>query len=164
MAASLDAIELLIEDHRVIGQLLDQLDEEPDPAKLRLLYLQLVDLLSAHEAAEQQVVFPAFCLALPGAADEAADRLAEHEEVNQLLADMRALSPADLGFDKRASALVLELQNHFLNEEESAFLRLRAALTHEQLLELAERVEVAKRRAPPFPQPAGTDNVHTRRR
>jgi hemerythrin superfamily protein len=164
MAESLDVIELLIQDHRVMGQLLEQLDEEEQPDKQRLLYLRLVDLLSTHEAAEQEVVFPAFRLAFPAAGREAANRLAEHEEVNELLAEMRGLTPAGLGFEKRASALILELQNHFLNEEESAFPRLQAALSHEQLLELARRVEAVKRRAPAFPEPERADRAHRRTR
>jgi hypothetical protein len=55
---------------------------------------------------------------------------------------------------------MLELQNHFLNEEESVFPQLQAALSHDQLLELAERVEAVKRRAPAFPEPELAPTVH----
>jgi hemerythrin superfamily protein len=88
MAEPLDVIELLIQDHRVIGQLLEQLGEEKQPDELRLLCLRLVDLLSAHEATEQQAVFPAFRSAVPAGGQEAGNRLAEHEQINELLAEM----------------------------------------------------------------------------
>jgi hemerythrin superfamily protein len=113
MAEPLDVVELLIQDHRMMGQLLQELDEQEQPDSLRLLYLRLVGLLSAHEEAEQEVVFPAFRSAFPAAGHEAANRLAEHEEVNELLAEMRGLAPAGPGFEKRASALILELQKSF---------------------------------------------------
>ena len=138
MAEPLDVIELLIHDHRVIGQLLEQLGEEEQPDELRLLCLRLVDLLSAHEATEQQAVFPSFRSAVPADGQEVGNRLAEHEQINGLLAEMGGLTPADAGFAKAVSALILELRNHFFNEEESAFPRLQAALSRDQLLELAE--------------------------
>src|SRR5579859_5636155 len=162
MAEPLDVVELLIQDHRMIGQLLQELDEEERPDKQRLLYLRLVGLLSAHEEAEQEVLFPAFRSAFAAAGQEAANRLAEHEEINELLAEMRGLTPAGPGFEKRASALILELQNHFLNEEESVFPRLQAAVSHDQLLELAGRVEAVKRRAPAFPEPKQSTRDHRR--
>jgi hemerythrin superfamily protein len=140
-----DVIELLIQDHRVMSRLLQQLDEQEQPEKLRLLYLQLVETLFAHEEAEQQLVFPALRLAIPAAEQETANRLAEHREVNELVAEMRGLSPNGPEFEKRASALTLELERHFLNEEESMFPWLRGALPHGELLALAERAEAVER-------------------
>ena len=154
-----DAIELLIQDHRVIEQLLQELDVETDPDRLRLLYLRLVGLLSAHEEAEQQVVFPAFRSALPASGQEATDRLAEHEEVNELLAGMRGLAPDGAGFEKRTSAVILELQSHFQNEEESVFPYLHSALSRGELIEMVARIEAVKRHAPAFPEPEHTPNA-----
>jgi hypothetical protein len=50
-----DVIELLLQDHRLIGRLADELDRIDDPADIGRLYLRIVDELSAHEAAEQEV-------------------------------------------------------------------------------------------------------------
>jgi Fe-S cluster biogenesis protein NfuA/hemerythrin superfamily protein len=138
MADPLDVIELLVQDHRLIGRLLEQLDEEQQPYELRLLYQRLVDLLSAHEAAEQQLVFPALRSALPAGEREAANRLAEHAEIDELLAELRAHAPAGAEFAKGVSALIIELQSHFRHEEESTFPRIEAALSPHQMLELAE--------------------------
>jgi hemerythrin superfamily protein len=155
-----DAIELLIQDHRVIDQLLQELDVETDPDHLRVLYLRLVGLLSAHEEAEQQVLFPAFRAALPASGQEATNRVAEHEEVNELLAGMRGLAPDSAGFEKRTSALILELQSHFQTEEESVFPYLHAALTRGELMEMAGRIEAVKRHAPAFPEPERAPAAH----
>jgi hemerythrin superfamily protein len=156
MTAPRDGIERLIRDHQVIDELLHQLDDEGDPERLRLLYLRLVGLLSAHEEAERQVLFPALRAALPVSGNEAAARLGEHEEINELVAEMRGLAPDGAGFEKRTSALILELRAHFQTEEEAVFPRLRAALGPDELAELGTQVESAERTAPAFPEPEGT--------
>lgn len=152
-----DVIDVLTEDHRRLRGLLARLDEEQEPAELRVIFLELVGELAAHEACEQQVVFPALQAALPATAAELSARLAEHEEINQLLDEMRELVPSGLGFIKRATALVLELDAHF-SEEEVIFDRLRAVLGPTELVELAARARDAERHASAFPL-AGTHPV-----
>ena len=77
--------------------------------------------------------------------------MGEHEEVNELLAEMRILSPDGFGFAKRASALLLEVNSHFQFEEETVFTRMRATMTHDELTELAAQATTVKRHAPAFP-------------
>jgi len=78
-----DAIDLLILDHRRIEQLAAQLDTTLDPVETRSIFMQIVEQLSAHEAAEQQVIFPAFRAALEDADLTLAHRMGEHEELNE---------------------------------------------------------------------------------
>jgi iron-sulfur cluster repair protein YtfE (RIC family) len=151
----IDVLELLTRDHQRMSDLAQQLEATEEPTEVRRLYLRLVEEISAHEAAEQQVVFPAFRAAVTAGQEETRHRLGEHEEVNGLLAEMRSLSPTSYGFSKRASALYLELQAHFSAEEEELFPALRAALSRDRLVELAYKVRIAKETAPPFPEPPG---------
>jgi hemerythrin superfamily protein len=153
MTSSIDAIELLLRDHRLIVGLAEQLDTVDDPAELRRLYLRIVEELAAHEAAEQEVVFPAFQAALEMVDDDStlARRVGEHEEMNDLLAEMRSLAPDCFGFAKRGSALLLEIKGHFLREEESVFDRMRAALSTDELTELGSRVLAVKQHASALP-------------
>jgi hemerythrin superfamily protein len=152
MSDQIDAIEVLLRDHRLIDELAEQLETADDPAEIRHLYLRLVEELAAHEAAEQEVVFPAFRTAL-GMDDDGtlASRLGEHEELNELLAEMRGLPPDSFAFVKRGSALLLDIRDHFLREEESVFAQLRATFSADELSELADQVLAAKRRSPAFP-------------
>jgi hypothetical protein len=149
MAESHDVIDLLMEDHRHLEGLLGRLDREHDPGELRAIYLQIVGELAAHEACEQQVVFPAVLASVPAAETDIVASLGQHEEINSLLEEMVALDPSCYGFMKRASALLLELQAHF-GEEEEVFERLRAALDPAELAELARRARAAKSCAPAF--------------
>jgi len=146
-----DAIELLLLDHRTIEALVERLDSTVDPVETRSLYLQIVEQLAAHEAAEQQVIFPAFRAALQDADLTLAHRMGEHEEMNELLAEMRSLAPDGLPFVKRESALLLEIEEHFRREEESVFNRMRGAFAPDELAELARQVLAAKQHAPAFP-------------
>jgi hemerythrin superfamily protein len=146
-----DVIELLTEDHAAINRLVEQLDDTDDPAEARALFLRLVERLSAHEAAEQQVLFPTVHRSLPVAAGEAAARASEHEEINELLAEMRSLLPHSLAFAKRASALLLDIGNHFQAEEESLFPRLADVLPLDERVELAVLVETVMVTSPAFP-------------
>jgi hemerythrin superfamily protein len=152
MTHQIDVIELLERDHRMIGALAEQLDATDDPAEIRRLFVCIAEELAAHEAAEQQVVFPAFQAAFEAAGDNTlARRMGEHEEVNGLLAEMRSLAPSGFGFTKRGSALLLDVKAHFLIEEETVFARMRAALSADELVELASRALAVKQRSPVFP-------------
>jgi hypothetical protein len=72
--------------------------------------------------------------------DTVAHRVGEHEELNDTLAEMRGLAPDCFEFTKRGSALLLEINGHFLHEEESVFTLMRATMTAHELA----RSEVAE--------------------
>jgi hemerythrin superfamily protein len=150
MANQIDVTDLLLRDHRLIDGLAERLDAADDPAEIRRLYTRIVEELTAHEAAEQEVVFPAFQAALENADDTVTSRLGEHEEMNELLAEMRSLAPECFGFTKRGSALLLEVKAHFLSEEESVFDRMRATFSSDELTELGRRALIAKHQSPAF--------------
>ena len=150
MPNEIDVIDLLVRDHRLIDELAEQLDAADDPAEIRRLYMRIVVELAAHEAAEQEIVFPAFQAALEFADDTVTNRLGEHEEMNELLAEMRSLAPDCFGFTKRGSALLLEVKAHFLREEESIFDRMRATFSTDELVGLGFHALDVKQRSHAF--------------
>jgi len=152
MNTQIDAIELLLRDHQSIEELAEQLDAADDPAEIRGLFLRIVEQLAGHEAVEQQVVFPAFRASLESAGDHTLDhRMGEHQELNELLAEMRCLTPDGFSFTKRESAFVVQIKEHFRREEETVFARMRESFSPEQLSELADQALVVKQHAPAFP-------------
>jgi hemerythrin superfamily protein len=151
MPNQIDAIELLVNDHRRIDRLAEQLDATDDPAEIRRLYVRIAQELAAHEAAEQQVVFPAFRAAVEIADNTLARRMGEHEELNDMLVEMRSLAPDSYGFIKRGSALLLEVKAHFQREEESVFDRMRDSFSADELAELGRLVVAVKEHSPAFP-------------
>ena len=159
-----DVIELLVRDHQILLRLAEDLDREEEAARLATLFELFVRELAAHEAGEQQVVFPFYCDAVLHGDIEARRRTDEHEEINELLAEMRRLTPDDVGFEKRAAALTVELETHFAAEEEDVFPQLRASFTARDLVALGDRVRAVKKTAPPFPEPVLTHHVHAEQR
>jgi len=156
-----NVIDVLIEDHRLMGELLERLDGEDRPAEMRTLFVRIASELAAHEAAEDDVVYPAVRAAIPTDADEVLGLIAEHDEVNSLLTEMLGLDPAGFGLVKRAAALVVELQAHFAEEEERLFPHIRSVLGREDLAGLAAQVRMARRFAPIFPEPHCASAHHT---
>ena len=151
MDNAIDVIELLERDHRKIDALIEELERVDDPAALRQIFFSIVEELAAHEAAEQEVVFPAFRAKVEAAGDTTiAHRMGEHEELNELLAEMRGLAPNGFGFTKRGSALMLDVKAHFLKEEETVFARMRELLSTDDLAELGRQALEAKQQAPAF--------------
>ena len=140
MTDRIDAIELLLEDHLRLDTLAEELENADDPVEVDELLRRIVEELTVHEAIEREIVFPAFSAAVgdDGAVER---RLGEHEELDEVLAEMQALSPDTFGFVKRASALLLDVRGHFVREEESIFLRLRDTLDADELARLGERAE-----------------------
>jgi hemerythrin superfamily protein len=152
MTYRIDAIELLLRDHRSIEELVDQLDATDDPGETRRLFLRVVEQLAAHEEVEQQIVFPAFRASLEIDGDDILDhRMGEHQELNELLAEMRSLAPDGFSFTKRESAFVWEIKEHFRREEETVFARMRKSFSADQLAELALQAIVVKEHSPAFP-------------
>ncbi len=145
MTTDLDVIQILERDHRRMDQLAEQLDSVTDTGEIRRLYVQIVDELLAHEAVEQEVLFPAFRALSEVGGDNTLDkRMGEHEELNCLLAEMRELDPNEFAFIKRGSALLQEMESHFAREEESVFARMRAEIPLEELLALGHRAMAMK--------------------
>lgn len=135
-----DIIEILERDHRRISDLAERLDSVTDADEITDLYRQIVDGLMAHEEIENRVLFPAYREMLH--ADRPArleERIGEHDELNDLLAEMHDFDARDFAFVKRGSALLLEIERHFELEEGSVFAQMREQLPKEQLIELGRR-------------------------
>jgi hemerythrin superfamily protein len=151
MAEPTDVVELLTRDHRDLNRLLVGLDQETRPAEIRKLFSAVLAAVAAHETAEESLVFPSLVGLKALTSQDGDGVLAQHDEINQMLADMRLLDPAGLGFEKRSSALVLQLRRHFEAEEETLFPILVEAFSVEERAEMGRAVVAAKASAPAFP-------------
>jgi hypothetical protein len=58
------------------------------------------------------------------------------------------MDPDDAGFDDAVRELIREIRHHVEEEESRMFTELRARFTRDQLVEMAEQVEVIKKIAP----------------
>lgn len=154
--ARLDAVELLIADHRTVERLFQQLELASKTSAVenqRDLAQRLVRDLSVHAAAEEQVLYPTVRRSLDDGERLADEGIAEHGELKQLLADLDGAQPHDDRFFPGFRRMMEIVRTHVAEEETTLLPRLREALGQEQLYELADALLNAKRLAPTRPHP-----------
>ena len=130
-----DVVDLIVSDHRAIAELLEQVKAEPE--RRPQLLASLASMLAAHSRAEEDEVYP---VAREGAgdSDQVRHSYEEHEQVELLLEDARAIEPDSTQFEDKFAELEQALRHH-VDEEESAILpRLRERLDAVTLEELGE--------------------------
>lgn len=149
----MDAIELLMHDHRVVEQLFRDYRAAASGAQRRAVIESLVVELAEHGALEEFMIYPLAKRVLPGGEREIHACLAEHREAKKTLLALDKLSEGD----ERAGALVerlrQEIEEHVRGEEGRLLPRLRAAVSQKELDELGQLLQQAKQTAPTRPHP-----------
>lgn len=144
-----DAIAVLIADHRKVLSLFEQMQSSPGE---RTTIQQIVRELSIHDAIERQLLYPLVKEKIPTIGGQLAERsLDEHEDQARLLADIEAADGSEQG--RLLAELLRTVTEHVSEEEHQVFPNLRTVSTHSELLELGERLEDAKAKAPTHPHP-----------
>jgi hemerythrin superfamily protein len=129
-----DVVDLILNDHRELKRLFDQLQNQPDARATALPVM--VSLLTAHSRAEEAEVYPA-------ANDAGVDKDVEHSqkehlECDQLAADLAAAAVDAPDFTDRLAALVDAVTHHLEEEETTVLPKMRNVLSAERLDELGE--------------------------
>jgi hemerythrin superfamily protein len=147
-----DVVDLLLEQHRAIRQLCEEVSaaavanrEQPFRALLRLL--------AVHEAVEEELVHPYVKRRVDGAKEAVAERVEEEREVNKMLVALDTLGPTNPGFDELFTRFRTALLAHADKEESSEFAGLRSATQPGERAAMATAVKVASTLAPTHPHP-----------
>jgi len=133
-----NGIDLIIADHRMVDELFAELDAKASAT----CAARIMDLLTAHDEAEEHALYPMAALQLgPDAVDEA---ILAHSRMKMLLEQARASERPQL-------VLALEepraaVKAHVADEEARLLPALAAATTPVQLDELGARIEQVKLR------------------
>jgi hemerythrin superfamily protein len=132
---TVDVVELIMDDHREVERLFDELKNHPQ--KRPLLTPVLCALLVAHSRAEEEQVYPV-AKDEAGETDEVAHSQHEHAEAEELLAKLAKADPTSTSYDELL-AKVVEAVTHHVQEEESTVLPgMRSRLDEGRRAELAE--------------------------
>ena len=147
-----DVVDLLLDQHRVIRELCDEISaagatdrEEP--------FRSLLRLLAVHEAVEEELVHPYVKRRVEGAKAAVADRVEEEREVNKMLVALDALGPTNPGFADLFARFRTALLAHADKEESSEFAGLRSATRPAERSAMAAALRVASALAPTHPHP-----------
>ncbi|HEU0034980.1 MAG TPA: hemerythrin domain-containing protein [Kofleriaceae bacterium] len=132
----LDALDLIIEQHDKVDQLIAQLeDEEISDERKALVFRALADNLAAHATIEEELFYPA--VLAKQTEDKLLEATEEHLAIKRVLADLLNTELDDPRFDAKLQVLKEEVQHHAREEEEGElFPKLRGAMTREELAAL----------------------------
>jgi Hemerythrin HHE cation binding domain len=149
---------LIWQDHQQIWQLLERLTGgggEPcnSPRERRLIRRRLVALQSAHEVAEERVVWPAVRQHCPRG-DELVDCALEQEaEGKWALNELRRVSPGSEEFDDCVHTVAGLTRTHVSYEQNQIWPRLTDHLSSDQFDDLTRRWLRARAAGPTRPHP-----------
>ena len=152
-ATDQDVVDVLTTDHREVEELLAQIHAAATGEERRDLADQLVAELVRHSVAEEMWVYPAMRDSLPDGDEAVEHDTKEHKELETVMKQLEGADADGEDFLLHVRRIEVLLRDHVADEEQEQFPQLRAALSEEQLVELKERVEVAKKIAPTRPHP-----------
>lgn len=145
----MNAIELLIQDHKLVKKLLEELSSTTERAVKRRgeLLHRIEQELQVHTALEEQILYPAIKQA--GGKEEAKmyyEAKEEHRTVDSLvLPDLLHTDTGTLEFAGRVKVMKELLEHHIEEEEGELFPTAKKLLSKDTLEELGRTMEVQKK-------------------
>lgn len=155
---SSDALVLLKADHKEVKRLFREFQAAGEGATKAKgdLVAKIIELLTVHTYIENEVIYPEVRRLLPDLEDDVLESYEEHHVADVLCLELSAMSPDAERFDAKATVLIENVTHHIDEEEGDWFPKVRQGLGRKQLVELGERLLVAKAEAPRSPvQPSG---------
>ena len=152
-----DAVDVLTHDHREVEELFAEIEVTTDAGELRDLADQVITELVRHAVAEEQHLYPAVREHVPGGDALADKEIDDHSKVEAALKTLEGMDTRDPNFMYTFREMSNEVRAHVKEEEEELFPQLRDHATTDQLRELGDKIQRAKRLAPTRPHPSAPD-------
>jgi hemerythrin superfamily protein len=129
-----DVADLIRADHRRVEELFGEL--ESGTGDRRSIVKQIIDELTAHAAAEEQIVYPAIRDMVPGGGKMADEALSEHEAMKTAMATLQDADPNDRGYEQNLRNLIREVREHVPEEEMQLLPALKQVIGEDKMEEL----------------------------
>jgi len=149
----MDVVDILTSDHRDMVELIGQIEAAADAERRRDLADTVIAEVMRHAVAEEMYVYPAIKKHVPNGAEEVEHDKKEHDEIVQIMKRMEDVDASSAEFMDLVRELEAKLRHHANDEETEQFPSLRAHIPANELVELGEKVETAKKLAPTRPHP-----------
>lgn len=140
----MDAVELLISQHRAMERLLEQVKDAENASQRSKLFAEAGDQLTVHIKSEEEIFYPAVNAARTE--DDLLESLEEHLSLKRLLADLLALDSEDKLFEAKFKVLKEQTEHHHKEEEEHLFPVVKRMIKTEQRQELGREMLALQRR------------------
>ena len=126
---SIDAIELLTQDHKNVKELFEKYENLSDrsTASKKKLATQICLELTKHATAEEEIFYTAVREASGDAADLVDEATVEHASAKDLIAQILAMEPGDDLYDAKVKVLSEYIEHHVEEEEKEMFPKARKA-------------------------------------
>ena len=139
MKDTIDALELLTEQHDEVEDLISQIEDSDDAGKKEELFRELADKVAAHATMEEKIFYPS--VLTEATSELLLESTEEHLAVKRVLADMLELDADDERFDAKLTVLKEHIRHHARDEEEGKlFPQLRRQLSAETLAGLGNEM------------------------
>lgn len=116
MKDTIDALELLSDQHDEVEDLIAQIEDSDDVDEKAELFRELADKIAAHATMEEKLFYPS--VMSEETEDVLLESTEEHLAVKRVLADMLDMDPDDARFDAKLSVLKESIRHHARDEEE----------------------------------------------
>jgi hemerythrin-like domain-containing protein len=140
----MNAIEMLKQDHKEAMGMMDRiLTADKGDRSAKQVFNEIKAALTLHTQIEEQVFYPAL-----ENHDETRDLIqesySEHEEVDQMLAEMSRLSPANDDFMDKLTELRDSIEHHVEEEENEMFPKAEKILGQSRIQEMGRQMQQMK--------------------
>lgn len=139
-----DLVDSVLDDHRKVSRLLDDISASGDARNRRELVDRLIAELMPLWVASEQVMYPAAGVA------------AEHVDAESLMKEIQQEDPAGPRFEELTASVVAVVRER-LRADEAVLTQLRTSRTPSELADLGRQFETAKKSAPTRPHPGISD-------
>jgi iron-sulfur cluster repair protein YtfE (RIC family) len=114
---------------------------------------QMVEALSMHTSAEEELVYPVARAEASVATADVLDALEAHHILKWELLELTHTDVGDERFDAKVKLLIENVRRHVHEEERQLFPAMRRAMGRQRLVELGEAIDQAQQRLPTRPHP-----------
>lgn len=152
----MDAISLLIDDHREIQAVLKQIREtdERETRERSDLFEKARRLLTVHEVIEEEIFYPTL-EQHPKAKDMVLEGFEEHDVVNHIMGELEGMPYDDEHWGPTAKVMTENVEHHIGDEEHEMFPKARQVFDERELQELGKAM--AERKAEALKQETAGD-------
>jgi hemerythrin-like domain-containing protein len=112
----------------------------------------MLELLTMHTYLENEVMYPEVRKALPDLEDDVLESYEEHHVADVLCRELLELDPTNEHFDAKTTVLIENVEHHMAEEEQEWFPKVRSGLGRKALLEIGQRLEAVRPKAPTKPE------------
>ena len=134
----MDAVKLLIEQHRQLEALMKAAVEAGAPKARTAALAKVGDDLTKHLTSEEEIFYPA--VKAKRTEDVLLESLEEHLSLKRLLADLLVLDSESETWEPKFKVLKEQTEHHHEEEEEKLFPKVRKALDTAELESLGQQM------------------------